>query len=158
MTTAVSSASSSRSGPFEAAGYDVVVVKGYDKGFGMFSSTEFFIQFTNNTSIFKSMFKKETSTDGADNEELGRESTSNFARTSPTMSRPKSVNIRINDRLCGGVSALMVADRLVFMGEHGEYNTRPTSAILQQLGLRAGNNTACFECPEYQCEVSCSIW
>ena len=156
MSTAPSNATSSHNHQPEA-GYDVIVVLGYDKGLGAYSSTEFFIQFNNNTSIFKGMFKKEASAESSDDEDYGRESTSSFSRTS-SLGRPKSVAVKCNGELRASVPALMLGDRLVFVGADGVYTTSPSSRALEQLGLQGGRNSVSFESVDYNCEVACSVW
>lgn len=134
-------------------GYDVIAVLGFDKGFGTYSSTEFFIQFSKNTSIFKGIFKKERNTENSDDEDGGSIRT----RTS-SMTRPKALVVRCNNELCDSVPAFMVNDRLVFVGEDGVYTTSPSSTILEQFGLRGGRNTVTFLNREYQSEVTCHVW
>lgn len=146
------SASSNETQP--EMGYDVIVVHGFDKGFGTYSSTEFFISFSNNTSIFKGMFKKDASELG--DEDVGKESSMVKRITSP--SRAKPVKVRCNGDLCDSVQAQVYNDRLVFSGHDGVYTTSPPSAVLEQLGLQGGRNTVTFECPGYECEVSCHVW
>ena len=151
------STSAASSSPPEV-GYDVIAVKGFDKGFGVYSSTEFFIHFSNNTSIFKAMFRKEgASEEVSDDEDSGRDSFINFSRT-PSLTRAKSVIVRCNDVICSTVPAFMVNDRLVFVDSDGVYTPSPPSSVLEKLRLGWGRNTLVFECREYQCEVSCSVW
>jgi hypothetical protein len=150
-------------GQVRQEGYDVIVVRGFDKGLGALSCTEFFVQFSNNTSMFRGMFKREPSTnssaDTLDEEESGRESFSSFVRMS-SGSRPKPVVVRCNGQLCESqvIPAFVVNDRLMFVGVDGEYTTTPPSRVLEQLDLCWGKNSIIFECPDYRCEVACSVW
>ena len=158
MTTASSRSSSSSSSSSSRSstqpdGYDVIAVFGFDKGFGAFSSTEFFIQFNNNTSIFKGIFKKEKSAGEMDNEDVGGGN-----RRTTSLTRPKALVVKCNDELCDSMPAVMVNDRLVFVGEDGVYTTSPSSRMLEQFGLRGGRNSVTFESREYQCEVTCHVW
>jgi hypothetical protein len=146
-------------------GYDVIAVLGVDKGLGAYSSTEFFVQFSNNTSIFKGMFKKEASAEDCSGTEGGRDRDRDKDLRAASQARPRPVLVTCNDDVCDCASAVMVDDRLVFaVGAEGEggggggYSTSPPSRVLEQLGLRAGRNTVLFESREYQCQVACHVW
>ena len=131
-------------------GYDVVVVYGYDKGYGCFSSTEFLVSFNKNTSIFKGMFKKE--------DQCSMQDASENVRSSRKYVRPYHISVKCNGDICDSIPAVMLNDRLVFDWTDGVYKTTPSSTMLEQLGLKWGKNIVSFECRGYQCEVSCVVW
>ena len=145
-------------------GHDVICVAGLDKGFGSYSSTEFFIPFHNNSSMFKSMFAAPDGDADSDTEDekkrfsISRKTNSNNSNNSNNKALPLVI-VRCNGVICDSIKAFAVNDTVSFLDPRsGLYTTSPSSDILEQFGFHWGCNVVSFEYLEYNCEVSCNVW